>query len=219
MVTWVKPSPKEATMSARSLRRLAGVLLATGALLSCSGEADEPVSDPLAGDPAVPASAAAVLDFPGDSLCTWFTADDMNEMLATAQQRAGTAYDFQEFNSCPGMWKSGESSPGLTVWFGLEPLGGAGEARWSPFVEPNPDEFRGHSLLDDEVAYQTRTYQFAWKAGVDGYLQVVGHEDEILYFGLAVHTMEGKGTNEYEELGLAMVDEVLQGMNWINVTE
>jgi hypothetical protein len=37
--------------------------------------------------------------------------------------------------------------------------------------------------------------------------------------GVAVHTMEGNVTNEYEELGLAMVNEVLEGMNWINVTE
>lgn len=36
-------------MSAKTLCALTGVLLATGALLSCSGEADEPVSDPLEG--------------------------------------------------------------------------------------------------------------------------------------------------------------------------
>jgi hypothetical protein len=45
----VGPSPEEATMSAKNLCALTGVLLATGALLSCSGEADEPVSDPLEG--------------------------------------------------------------------------------------------------------------------------------------------------------------------------
>jgi hypothetical protein len=94
------------------------------------------------------------------------------------------------------------------------------EPRWSPYEEPNPDEFEGHSLLDDEVTYQTRTYQFAWKAGVDGFIQVEGHQDEILYFGLAVD--EG-GSNdlsgEYEELGLAMVNETLERMNWINSTQ
>ena len=32
--------------------------------------------------------------------------------------------------------------------------------------------------------------------------------------------MRGQGEEtRYEELGLAMVNEVLQGMNWINVTE
>ncbi|MCU0279673.1 MAG: hypothetical protein MUE31_12375 [Candidatus Nanopelagicales bacterium] len=318
-------------MSAKNLRVLAGVLLAAGALLSCSGEADEPVSDPLAGTwqtsdvfmtfdsgeytvaqgsatdtpfeggtyevdgttvtltpapptadiettglacsvgqvgvyemtvsddgseikltvvsddcadrrndlsanslkktggvaagPPVPARNAAVFDFATDSLCTWFTADDMNEIVAAAQQRAGTDYDFKAFSSwslpecrrLATMWKAEvASSPGLSVWFALEPLGD--EPRWSPYVEPNPDEFVGHSLLDDEVTYQTRTYQFAWKAGVDGFLQVDGHQDEILYFGLAVHT-GGAGTNEYEELGLAMVNETLERMNWIKVTE
>jgi hypothetical protein len=159
-----------------------------------------------------------VFDFATDSLCDWFTADDMNEILAVAQQRAGTDYDFKAFNSCDMMWRAEEpSSPGLSVWFDLEPLGV--EPRWEPYEEPNPDEFVGHSLLDDEVTYQTRGYQFAWKAGLDGFLQVDGHQDEILYFGLAVHTMEGKMTDEYEELGLAMVNEVLERMNWINSTQ
>jgi hypothetical protein len=36
-------------MSAKNVCVLMGVLLATGALLSCSGEADEPVADPLEG--------------------------------------------------------------------------------------------------------------------------------------------------------------------------
>ena len=36
-------------MSAKNVCVLAGVLLATGALLSCSGEADEPVPDPIEG--------------------------------------------------------------------------------------------------------------------------------------------------------------------------
>jgi hypothetical protein len=162
-------------------------------------------------------------DFATDSLCTWFTPDDMNEIVAVAQQRAGTDYDLKAFDSSSlpecrrlaTMWKAEEpSSPGHRVWFQLEPLGV--EPRWSPYEEPNPDEFAGHDLLDDEVTYQTRGYQFAWKSGLDGFVQVDGHQDEILYFGLAVHTMEGQGTNEYEELGLAMVNEVLERMNWIN---
>jgi hypothetical protein len=151
-----------------------------------------------------------VFDFATDSLCDWFTPDDMNEILALAQQRAGTDYDFKAFNSCDMMWRAEEpSSPGYRVWFGLEPL----DIAWQ---QPNPDQFAGHRLLDDEVTYQNRTYQFAWEAGLDGFLQVDGHQDEILYFGLAVHTVEGQGTDEYEELGLAMVNEVLERMNWIN---
>jgi hypothetical protein len=162
-----------------------------------------------------------VFDFATDSLCDWFTPDDMNEILAVAQQRAGTDYELKTFNSSSlvecrrlgTMWKAEEpSSPGYRVWFGLEPL----DIAWQ---QPNPDQFAGHRLLDDEVTYQNRTYQSAWKPGVDGFLQVDGHEDEILYFGLAVHTVEGQGTNEYEELGLAMVNEVLERMNWINATQ
>ena len=160
-----------------------------------------------------------VVDYATDSLCDWFTPHDMDEILAVAQQRAGTAYELKAFNSCDMLWRAEEpSSPGLRVLFGLEPLGV--EPRWEPYEEPNPDDFEGHSILDDEVTYQTRTYQFLWQAGVDGFLQVDGHQDEILYFGLAVD--EG-GSNdlsgEYEELGLAMVNEVLKRMNWINSTQ
>jgi hypothetical protein len=53
----------------------------------------------------------------------------------------------------------------------------------------------------------------------DGFLQVDGHQDEILSFGLAVDTMQGNETSEYEELDLAMVNETLERMNWINATE
>jgi hypothetical protein len=189
------------------------------ALLGACGSADS-------SDSAVTTESSApkpVFHFATDSVCDWFTPEDMNEIVAVAQQRAGTDYDLKAFDSSSlpecrrlaTMWKAEEpSSPGHRVWFQLEPLGV--EPRWSPYEEPNPDEFVGHSLLDDDVTYQTRSYQFAWKAGLDGFVQVDGHQDEILYFGLAVHTMEGQGTNEYEELGLAMVNEVLERMNWIN---
>jgi hypothetical protein len=188
--------------------------LVVAALLGACGSDDS-------SDSAVTTESSApkpVFDYATDSLCDWFTSDDMDEILAVAQQRAGTAYEFKAFDSCDMMWRAEEpSSPGFRVWFGLEPLGV--EPRWDPYEAPNPDEFEGHSLLDDEVTYQTRTYQFGFKTGVDGFLQVDGHQDEILYFGLAVHTVEGQGTDEYEELGLAMVNEVLERMNWINSTQ
>lgn len=190
------------------MRRLLTALVVVALLGACgSGDSSDSAATTESSAP------KPTFDFATDSLCDWFTADDMNEIVAVAQQRAGTAYDFKAFNSCDMLWRAEEpSSPELSVWFALDPLGV--EPRWTPYEEPNPDEFVGHSLLDDEVTYQTRGYQFAWKAGLDGFLQVDGHEDEILYFGLAVHT--GAGTNEYEELGLAMVNEVLERMNWIN---
>ena len=54
-----------------------------------------------------------------------------------------------------------------------------------------------------------------------GYLRVEGHEDEILYFGFGVDDHDGvtEVTPEYEELGLAIVNELLQRMNWIDSGE
>jgi hypothetical protein len=147
------------------------------ALLGACGSADS-------SDSAVTTESSApkpVFDFATDSLCDWFTPDDMNEIVAVAQQRAGTDYDFKAFDSSSlpecrrlaTMWKAEEpSSPGHRVWFQLEPLGV--EPRWSPYEEPNPDEFVGHSLLDDDVTYQTRTYQFAWKQAWTGSCKSTG---------------------------------------------
>ncbi len=85
----------------------------------------------------------------------------------------------------------------------------------------DPDAFVEHPLLDDEVSYQNRTYQFGWSPGVDGFLKVEGHEDEILYFGFRADS-GGHGWDmspEFEELGLAALNELLQRMNWIDSGE
>jgi hypothetical protein len=352
----VESSPEEATMSAKNVCVLAGVLLATGALLSCSGEADEPVPDPIegtwltsnvyltfdggdyevtmdpatdtpfevgtyevdgtaltltpapptadmettgltcsvgqvgvyemtvsddgsqiqlkvvsddctmrrddfavhslkkAGDeaagpsvpasneaagPSVPASNAAVFDFTTDSLCTWFTADDMNEIVAVAQQRAGTAYPFQAFNSVVAEspacdpesgWRTPEritpeTPPGHALAFTLARGSDFSPLDGGPPRDVNPDAFRGHSLLDDEVSYQLHRYQYAWSESVWGYLRVDGHKDETLYFRLAVtddheiSKMRALGAHTLMGLSMAMADETLERMNWINATK
>ena len=85
-------------------------------------------------------------------------------------------------------------------------------------IEEDPyDEFVGHHLLDEGVLYQPRTNQFAWDEGLDGYLLVDGHEDEILYFGFGVDNYDGQTllSGEYKELVLAFFNELLARMNWI----
>jgi hypothetical protein len=205
-------------MNVRAALLVTGMIIA--ALIGCSADSNDSGTT-IESSPPEP-----VFDYATDSLCDWLTPDDMNEIVATAQQRAGTDFDLKAFDSSSppecgrlaNMWKAEEpSSPGLGVWFALEPLGV--EPRWSPYEPPNPEEFAGHHLLDDDVTYQTRGYQFAWKPGLDGFLQVDGHQDEILYFGLAVPGGSGGMTDEYEELGLAMVNAVLERMNWINSTQ
>ena len=79
------------------------------------------------------------------------------------------------------------------------------------------DGFIAHHLLSDGVLYRQRTDQFAWHPGLDGYLLVEGHEDETLYFGIAVDEHDrGLNPNTYREFGLALVNELLTRMNWIS---
>lgn len=190
--------------------------------------------DEAAVGPSVPASKAAVFDFATDSLCTWFSADDMNEIVAVAQQRVGTTYPFQAFNSgevaesqaCePGYgWSTGNSPPGHSLWFTL-----AMGSDFSPIEPYTPlvldlEAFGGHDFLDDEVSYQQGHYHYTWTESVDGYLRVDGHKDEILYFRLAVaddHEIEmgAFGGRTMTDLSLAMANEILERMNWINATQ
>jgi hypothetical protein len=192
-----------------------------------------------AAGPSVPASNAAVFDFTTDSLCTWFTADDMNEIVAVAQQRAGTAYPFQAFNSVVAEFpacdpESGwhtperitlETPPGHALAFTLARGSDFSPLDGDPPRDVNPDAFRGHSLLDDEVSYQLHRYQYAWSESVWGYLRVEGHKDETLYFRLAVtddheiSKMRALGAHTLMGLSMAMVNETLERMSWINATE
>ena len=118
--------------------------------------------------------------------------DDSRNSAATTESSASKP----AFDSCDAMWRAEEpSSPGLRISSDLEPLGA--QPRRVPYEEPNPDELNEHSLADDEV---TSPDQFPWQAGLDGFLQVARHQDEI------------------HDLGLALVDETLKRMNWINST-
>ena len=155
-----------------------------------------------------------VFDMKTDTLCDWLTASDMNEIIAVAQQRAGTEYAIEEFaaGQCDGRW----ATPG---WWGATEAAPLGVIVDMSATDDQLDRnrFVGHHLLDDMVTYQVRTYQYAWQDGLDGYLRVDGHEDEILYFAFGVndHDSGTVSSPKYENLGLAIVNELLQQMNWI----
>ena len=191
-----------------------------------------------------------VFDTRTDDFCEWFTADDMNEIIEVAQQRAGTAYILEEFTSggCDSFWKTpgwprGDSraressnGEGLSVAVlvnSVENQGVDAPVRMSLEMS-DPDEFAEHHLLDRGVSYLNRTHQFFWRDGVDGFLRVDGHDDETLYFGFSVaeiltpeevrallsdDTVVTELTPEYEDLALAVVNELLRHMNWINSGE
>jgi hypothetical protein len=176
-----------------------------------------------------------VFDFATDSLCTWFTPDDMNEILAAAQQRAGTDHDFSPFTSGDCEAESGWGVPGrLSVWFMLEPVesffarvAGDPDAQVNNLtggelvLDVNPAEFVGHGFLDDEVSYQMNNGDggFGYES-FDWYLRVDGHQDETLYFKFAIDGLPRSiGLDTMTNLGLAMVNEVLERMNWTSSTQ
>lgn len=181
--------------------------------------------NPADGDNAEAENAAPVpvFDIDADTLCEWFSADDMNQIVAAAQQRAGTDYDFEDFaaSGCDNnLWK--------TPWFfsghnGDDSLAVllevADDEEDSDLVSAGNslDEYVGHPLLADRITFKPRTNQFSWQEGLDGYLLVGGHEEEILYFGFGVdnHDSTTRMSGEYNDLGLAVADELLRRMHWI----
>ena len=197
---------------------LAAITMAIGVavLLFGGGEPGDVVSAPV-----------AVFDLQTDSLCDWFTAEDLNEIFTAAQQRAGTAYDLEEFipGGCSSdTWRTttrtSSASGGLSGYVHVSALHEWVEGNpGAPFVDP--DTLVEHHLLDDRVSYRNRTLQFGWMEGLDGYLKVDGHEDEILYFGIAFDDHDGVThlSGEYEELGLVVVNELLRRMNWTDTGE
>jgi hypothetical protein len=206
------------------MRRLLTALVVVALLGACGSDDSS--------DSAVTTESSApkpVFDFATDSLCDWFTPDDMNEILAVAQQGIGTDYDFKSFTSCDTMWRAEEpSSPGDAVLFMLEPAGVERRqvppqpGRVDPPPEqmidpPDPDDFvpwgPGSSLMATSYAWE-----FEGKPGVQGFLLVPGdgHQDEPLYYGVAFDITEGTETFETtDKLGIEMVHEVLERMNWI----
>jgi hypothetical protein len=201
----------------------ASVVVAIGGALLAVG---------LGSDPAPPADSIPVMfDIRTDRFCEWFTAKEMNEILAVAQQRAGTDFVFEEFT--PGTSTDPncrERVPGLvshrwatTGWASSVPGKASVVVAMDSWIDEAEvaDEFVGHRLLDDEVSYQIRNYTYGWQDGVGVYLQVDRHEDEIFYFGFGVdnHDSVTSMTRKYEDFGLAIANELLQRMNWVSSGE
>ncbi len=165
----------------------------------------------------------AVFDIDADTLCEWFSADDMNQIVATAQQRAGTDYVFEDFAAAGcdnNLWKTPSFSWGPNRGDSLAILLDLVDDQENPDLASagnSLDEHIGHPLLADGISFQLRTNQFFWQEGLDGYLLADGHEEEILYFGFGVDNHDSTTTmsGEYNDLGLAVANELLQRMHWI----
>lgn len=164
-------------------------------------------------------------DFSKNRMCDWVTAEEMNDILATAQDRAGTSFVFPSFTDAdcsmddPGgavEWRavvpSGEEEPGLYVQLSL-----ADDSFRDPERMSEPSAFVGHELLDESVSYGNLSDRFVYSEGMSVDLSVEGHEGEVLSFALAGGLLSGGpyDSRPWELLGLAVADAMLREMNWV----
>jgi hypothetical protein len=163
-----------------------------------------------------------VFDFSEDSLCDWFTEDDMNRIVTAAQERAGTDWPVGPFEHCRGgrtetdgyHWSWGPVGGHLRV--SLQPIDWFGQQR-STDPMPTADHFTGHEMLDGSVTHGDIDYLCSWNEIVRGQLRVEGHEDEVLWFDLqrSDPTSSCGGETQVTSFGLAVADAMLREMNWV----
>ncbi len=185
--------------------------------------------------------AEAEFDFSVDSLCGWFTAAEMDQIIDTAQQRAGTALELPPFapqDGCrtdsvgpqPGgresaSWNSGSTTvwlvPGLDppaeAWVGDVSGGGSSTA---------PEAFVAHPQLSEPITYGnlgtvgSNESRYPPRA-MAVHLKVAGHEDP-LWFSLEIWGPGSvAGSRDLDDstlasLGLAVADGMLSDMNWVD---
>lgn len=167
-------------------------------------------------------SPAQEFDFSTDSVCDWFSAEDMNQIVATAQKRVGTKLvvaPFQAGDCDEGelhMWVAWPPSGNSDVIVVLTPVANGVDSGWERTTEP--DDFVGHHLLDDTVTYGNLERLVWYLPGMAADFRVDGHEDEVLWFALLLPGTSGPGPSDdrHELLGFAVADAMLRDMNWID---
>lgn len=169
----------------------------------------------------------AVFDFEQNTLCDWFTADQMETIVAEAMERAGVRVEVESFSTSgecrmafaatrgaiwdtPG-WRS-QSDGGLGI--DLAPV--ATDPRGEALRSTDPADFEGHSVLDDAVTYGNLSFGFAYSHGVQAQLLVEGHEDEVLFLGFGVEgdALDQTAGSEQATFALSVADIMLAEMNW-----
>ncbi len=208
------------------------VVVGGAALLFAGGTSVEPADTvpPVSTVPRLPVKAATVYDLETDDLCEWLTAGEMDQIVAYAQQQAGTEFAFGSLvdpvpaghassgtsGLCWGSagWTENPAAEGsiliaLSSYF--DDQDASADRDW---FDANPQWFDGHPLLDDAVAYHVSRHNVAFDAGVQLQLRVDGHDD-VLVFAFGVGDEAAVATPTYETLGLAIANELLRQMNWI----
>lgn len=177
-----------------------------------------------------------MFDLAVDSLCDWFSADEMNQIIATAQEQAGTRWQLDEFEaddclvqeppvSWPGpfAWNTlgADLQAGSTVIDSGQPnlMVNMVPVAWTD-LEPAED-FVGDEMLDASITYGNPEHECGWDESMSFDLRVDGHEDEVLRFVLARPNNLGAACNdelveaEATSLAFALAEAMLTSMNWI----
>jgi hypothetical protein len=156
-------------------------------------------------------SSDRVFDIRTDSLCTWFTRQDMDRILQAAQERVGTRMEMTGF--APEGWCTAENLPGSwgssSTVIALERVPQARTA-----------DFNRHEQLADSITYGDlagSSNPYATRATLD----VEGHEDVSLRMSLEIWGRWGiPGADEVDRteltaLAMAVANELLTEMNWV----
>ena len=207
------------------------ILVGGAALLFSGSDLLEPADTTLPPSTTVPEPSietATAFDLATDDFCDWLAAEEINQMIASAQQRTGTDADLVPLDdavgSCSGVrglwwastgWTQNPAEEG-SMMIALHRYSDDPDASVGPeWFHDNPEWFDRHNLLDEAVGYHVSRHNVAYDAGVQIQLRVAGQED-ILVFAFGVGDAAAVHTPKYEELGLAIANEMLRQMNWID---
>ncbi|MFO7962065.1 MAG: SGNH/GDSL hydrolase family protein [Nitriliruptoraceae bacterium] len=165
-----------------------------------------------------------VFDFEQDTLCDWFTADEMDSIVAEALARAELDTELESFatsGSCRML------SPTGAIWsthgWASQSDGGLGitlapvlnDPRGQGYRRDEPADFEHHAVMDDDVTFGNYSDGFAYSSGAQIQLRVAGHEDEVLFLGFGTEGSTFIDTSPYgAAFALIIADVMLEEMNW-----
>ncbi len=197
---------------------VAAVTILVGVAVLFASQLLIPESSPVAtapDRPEVPTPATPAFDFSTDSLCDWFTAEDMDRIVAAAQDRVGTALELASFAP------DGSCDAGRKWTGGIDLI----LERAGPPPAQSYLAFTGHEQLHESIGYRNLgfygdRYSIWPPYGMHVDLMVDGHEDDFVRFVLEIWGPAGvAGSQDLDDdtlasFGFAVADEMLRDMHW-----
>ncbi|MFO7961831.1 MAG: SGNH/GDSL hydrolase family protein, partial [Nitriliruptoraceae bacterium] len=178
----------------------------------------------LASSVTEPGDTEAVFDFEQDTLCDWFTADQMDRIVTEALDRAELDAELESFatsGSCrmlsstgaiwstPGWASQSDGGLGIT----LAPV--VNDPRGEGYRDTDPADFEHHAVLDEDVTFGNYSSGFAYSSGAQIQFRVAGHEDEVLFLGFGTEGSTFIDTSPHgAAFALIIADIMLEEMHW-----